>query len=143
MHHGAAVARVDGAEDLEHPLLGVGGGDRLPAPPRGADHGGEVGGEELEDEDGVVVAVVAPEVVEEGDDVGGAAEEPERVDLAEGALGVVDLLQGDGEAVGAAAAAVDVGVGAGADAAEHLVALRDLGAAVDAPAPGRGGPDRH
>lgn len=67
-------------------------------------------------------------------------ERSQSLDLANRALLVVDLLQGDDEAVGESAASIHVGVRAGADAAEDLVPGRDLRPPVDAPA---SGPVRH
>lgn len=131
------MTSIDPFQDLQHPPLDLAGPQRrhpaVPRPPAGVrDHGGEVAAEELEHEDGVLV--LPPEVLVEQDDVGGAAEDLEGLDLAEGGLVVVDLLEGDGEAVGEAAAAVDVGVGAGADALQDLVPGDDLPPGVDAPA---------
>lgn len=104
-----AVTGVEAGENLEHPALEVGGGEGLVGLGGVGDDGGQVGAEELEDEDGVLV--VAVEVFVQNDDVWGALEELQGVDFSEGGVVVVDLLEGDDEAVGEATAAVDVGVG--------------------------------
>lgn len=130
------MAVLDSPENLDHPSLRL--ADTDPSPPLPvSDHGVQTRRKELEDEDGVFV--LAPEVLEEGDDVGGVAERLEGLDLAEAALVVVDLLQGDGEVVGSPAGAVDVGVSAGPDPVQDLVAVGDLFAPVDAPAAPRFG----
>jgi hypothetical protein len=140
VHDAGAVARGDALEHLQHPPLELRERYAAPIPAAAgvAHDGGEVEREPVKDED-VAVAVAAGEVVEERDDVRGRYGE-EGFGLAAGADGVVDLLESDGGAVGAAAAAVDVGVGAGAGAVEDLVAGVDVSAAVDAPAPAA---DRH
>lgn len=144
MHDAGAVARGDALEHLQHPPLelrcGYAASSAGRAPPGVAHDGGEVEREPLEDED-VVVAVAAWEVVEERDDVRGRGDGQKGLSLAAGADGVVDLLERYGGAVGAAAASVDVGVGARARAAEDLVAGGNVGAAMDAPAPAAA--DRH
>lgn len=133
MNNRIAVAGVDPAQNLHHPALELAGGEpTLPFLLGGLDEGGEVGGQVLEHQNGVLV--VAPEVLVEEDDVGAVVERLEGLDLAEGGLVVVDLLEGDGGGVGAAAGLVDVGVGAGADALEDLVLGGDIAARVDAPA---------
>jgi hypothetical protein len=135
VHDACAVARGDALQHLQHPPLELRGryASPIPAAPGVAHDGGEIDREPLEDED-VVVAVAAGEVVEERDNVrGGDGEEGFR--FAAGADGVVDLIERDDGAVGAATAAVDVSVGARAGTAKDLVAGVDVGAAVDAPAP--------
>lgn len=133
MNNRIAVAGVHPAQNLHHPPLNLAGRD--PAVPfllGGLDDGGEVGGQVLEHQNGVFI--VAPEVLVEEDDIRAVLERLEGLDLAEGGLVVVHLLQGDGGGVGAAAGLVDVGVGAGAHALEDFVLGGDLAARVDAPA---------
>ena len=146
MHDTGAVARGDALKHLQHPPLELRGGDAsrslapARAPPRVTHNGGEVEREPLEDED-IVVAVAAGEVVDECDDVGGRGNGEESLGLAASADGVVDLLERDSGTVGSAAPAVDISVGAGARGAEDLVAGCDISAAVDTPAPAAA--DRH
>lgn len=144
MHEAGAVAGGDAFYDLQHPSLELASREAARAPPFAHD-GSEVEWEPLEDED-VVVVVAAGEVVEERDDMRGGlrGDGEEGVGLALCADSIVDLLEGNRCAVGAATAAVDVGVGAGASASEDIVEGGDVRAAVDAPAPASAAAaDRH
>ena len=127
-----AVTGVEAGENLDHPALELAGGEGLVGLGGVGDDGGQVGSEELKDEDGVLV--FAPEVLVQNHDVWGALEELQRVDFSEGGLVVVDFLEGHGEAVGEATATVDVGVGSRPDPLHDLVFCDDLGSGVDAPA---------
>lgn len=127
-----AVTGVEAGENLDHPALELAGGEGLVGLSGVGDDGGQVGSEELEDKDGVLV--FAPEVLVQNDDVWGALQELQSVDFSEGGLVVVDFLEGDGEVVGEAAAAVHVGVCSRPDPLHDLVFCYDLGSGVDAPA---------
>lgn len=138
MDNGIAMTRIEPIQDLDHPSLDLSDGNpststlSVRVPLGVGDDGGEISREELEDEDGVLI--FAPEVLVESDDVGRIVEGLEGFDLSEGALVVVDLFEGDDQAVRETAGAVDVGVGAGTDTLEDFVTVGDIRAGVDAPA---------
>lgn len=123
---------VDARENLDHPPLELAGGDGPVVLGGVSDDGCQVGPEELEDEDGVLV--VAPEVLVHNDDVWESLEELQRVDFSESGLVVVDFLEGDDEAVGEATATVDIGVSPRPDPLHDLILGDDLGSGMDAPA---------
>lgn len=129
-----AVAGVKSLQYLEHPVLDLTEGDTaLPTIALGiADDGSKVGVKEFENEDGILIFM--PEVFVEGYDVGRIVEDLEGLDFSESALVVVDLFEGNDEAVGETASSIDVGIGTGADTLKDLVAGRDIGSGMDAPA---------
>lgn len=138
MNNGTAMTGIERIQDLDHPSLGLCNGNSststlsVRVPLGVGDDGGEISRKELEHEDGVLI--FAPEVLVENDDVGRTEEGLEGFDLSEGALVVVDLFEGDDQAVRETTGAVDVGVGAGTDTLEDFVTVGDIGAGVDAPA---------
>lgn len=127
------VTSVNSAENLDDPALDLADGDStIPSPLCIVDERSEIGGEELEYEHGVLV--LAPEVIEQSDDVRGVLYCLEGLDFAKRGLVVVHLFESDDEGVGESASSVDVGVGAGANSIEDLVLGGDLASGVDAPA---------
>lgn len=126
------MAGINAGKDLKHPLLDL--SSRQSAGLLAiTNNRSEVSMKVLENEYGIFVLL--PEVLDEVDHIGSVAEDLERLNLAEGALVVVDFLESDEKPVGEPAAAVNIGVGSRANPIEDLIMLSDLSAAVYAPAP--------
>lgn len=142
MHDHIPVTSIKTTQNLDHPPLQLPG--RKPPPRfypvrssllRLRYNGGQIRSHKLENKHGILI--LAPKVLVQNDDIRRTLKDLKRLDFAERRLIIVDLLQGDDNAIGEPPRTVDIGISAGSDPLEDLVLLDDIRPSVDAPALGR------